>query len=165
MSPIIIKRVEELGRRQGVKSLKFRYRKNEDWLPIDIDKLLLPDELVDEEAEMDQPYDEGYNSDEDSDYNPEEESDSDDEDDVPELLGRNGSYYSDSSDDESDSEEEDFNEDVDEEELAEVLDSDDVPRGVGCQVEKGTRSDPNQDQEPTTIHNSGLGERDSGLGV
>ena len=50
MSPIIIDRVEELGKHQGVKSLKFCYQKSEDWLPVDIDKLLLPEELEDKEV-------------------------------------------------------------------------------------------------------------------
>ena len=37
-------------RRQGVKSLKFHYRRSKDWLPVDIDEILLPDELEDDKV-------------------------------------------------------------------------------------------------------------------
>ena len=35
-------------RHQGVKSLKFHHRKSKDWLPVNIDKIILPDELEDD---------------------------------------------------------------------------------------------------------------------
>ena len=38
MTQDVVDRVKELARRQGVKSLKFRYRKREDWLPRNIDE-------------------------------------------------------------------------------------------------------------------------------
>ena len=37
-------------RRQDVKTLKFHYRKSKEWLPVDIDKILLPDELEDDKV-------------------------------------------------------------------------------------------------------------------
>ena len=99
-------------RRQGVKSLKFlkfHYRKSKDWLPVDIDEILLPDELEDEEYIMDQI------------SGIEDESDYDSDDDTPNVENDYGLYNAD---------DEDLlgkaDEDIDEKELAEVLDGEDL---------------------------------------
>ena len=37
-------------RRQSVNSLTFYYRKGKDWLPVEINKIILPDELEDDKV-------------------------------------------------------------------------------------------------------------------
>ena len=111
-----------MARKQGVKSLKFKYRKDPDWLPVCIDQE--GDDLSDDEGQ------ENYGSGDDS----------DDKDYVPDLLAR-GDGDSDSSDEEnsddedSDSDDEDDHPDeMDEEEVAGVLQQPE-PRGVNCRLE------------------------------
>ena len=140
MTQDIKERVEELARKQGVKSLKFRYRKREDWLPTNIDE------------EMDQ--DESSGSDDDSDYQPSEsESDySSDDGSTADSCEEEGSD-DEPEDDEDNDDDDDLDDDVDEGRVADATDEG-SPRRVDCNVENPNLENDNQEDnelEPEKI--------------
>ena len=118
----IVCQVETMARKQGVKSLKFKYRKDPDWLPICIN------EEVNEPSEKEEG-DEGI-----------PEDDSDDEEYVPELMAP-GEGLEDSNDELSDDDDSNGGDDsgdkglddLDKEDVAGLLQPE--PRGVNCRID------------------------------
>ena len=112
MSRDIVQRVEVMALRQGVQSLKLKYRKSEDWLPIFIEQEMQGD--LDGE------------SNDDADYVPDSilnnilESNSDSDDELPDDDDNDESGGGDNIDD------------VDNEHVAEIIDSE--PQEVDCQI-------------------------------
>ena len=133
-----------MAKKQRVRSLKFKYRKDPDWLPVCIDKEYSDvEERSDDEEENDCSVDNQSES--------ESEVDSDEDKDVPQLMKRKGSYDSDDDslfgeDSDSDDDPDDSggglaDDDLDAEEVAGLLEEPE-PRRVDCRV------DPQeQDQE------------------